>query len=163
MLKESVIAETAKASPLKEASTLNPEGGKRKGGLLAIVMLTSLVDAFSILVIYLLVSSSNSGEMLYISKDMQLPDAVQTNVLERNTLIKIEKGKYFIENQEIKKDSLVSSLIEIRKNLEKTGDKTKEAITIQADKRASYDLLNSVILASSHAGFSDIKFAVLTQ
>ena len=162
MLGDSIITETAKGSPLKESSTLKPNGGKSKGGLVAVVMLTSLVDAFSILVIYLLVSSSNSGEMLYISKDMKLPEAVQTNVLERNTLVKIEKGKYFIEEKEVSKNALVSTLTKLRQNLEKVGDSTKESITIQADKRAEYKMLNSVILASSHAGFSDIKFAVLS-
>lgn len=163
LIGESVIKETAKESPLRAASTLKPEGGGCGKGLIATVMLTSLVDAFSILVIYLLVSSSNSGEMLYISKDMILPDAQQTTILERNTIVKVEDDKYFIEEKEVQRKALVSALLDIRKSLEKSGDKTKESITIQADKRAKYTALNAVILASSHAGFSDIKFAVLSN
>lgn len=163
LVRESVISETAKESPLLMASTLKPQSGGVGRVLMAGVMLTSLVDAFSILVIYLLVSSSNSGEMLYISKDMVLPDARQTTVLERTTIVKVEDDKYFIEEKEVPAKSLVTTLLDIRETLEKSGDKTKESLTIQADKRSKYSLLNAVILASSHAGFSDIKFAVLAN
>lgn len=36
-------------------------------------------------------------------------------------------------------------------------------ITIQADRRAKYENLNSLILAMAQSGFSDIRFAVLMK
>jgi biopolymer transport protein ExbD len=166
MIKDGVLTTTAGSSPLLSASTLNPKGGGKKRDLVATVILTSLVDAFSILVIYLLVSSSNSGEMLYLSKDMQLPKAAETEILKRNTLVKIEEDRLFIEEEEVAKKDLVARLIEIRKNLKQKHEGPEEFVgklTVQADRRLKYKVLNQIVLASSHAGFSEVKFAVLAQ
>lgn len=164
MIDSGVLKETAIDSPLGAASTLKPKGGKRAKNLVATVILTSLVDAFSILVIYLLVSSSNSGEVLYLSKDMELPQATQVSTLQRNTLVKVEKNRFFIENQEVDSNTLVSELIRIRREMaEKQQDGFVAKLTVQADRRATYEILNQVVLASSHAGFSEVNFAVLAN
>lgn len=163
MLKTSIIRDTSFVSPLAGASTLNPDNQFWKKPLAQALILTSLVDAFSILVIYLLVNFSNSGEMLYISKDMELPTAIQSEVLKRATLVKLEDGKIFVENKEIAKADLVATLIEARKELRRSDEEAVPELTIQADRRIKYKDLNQVVLASSHAGFSDIKFAVLME
>ncbi len=168
MLNDSIISESALRSPLAEGSTIKPKEKGRKKMLVAPLMLTSLVDAFSILVVYLLMSFASNGEILYINKDTELPTAINTEVLERNTIIKIEEGKLFVENEEVAQKGLVAKLLEVRKrwakdNNEQTAQESEPAVTIQADRRVKYELLNSVVLASSHAGFSDINFAVLQK
>ncbi len=139
--------------------------GKKKRNLVATVMLTSLVDTFSVLVIYLLVNFSTTGELLYMSEGMELPAASKTAQLERNVVVKVEKNKLYIEEEEIPTQSLVKTLIDMKKNWEKYYPDTEftGAMTIQADRRQTYSLLSHVIQAGGHAGYSDINFAVIRK
>lgn len=163
-MQDSILKTTAQDSAIGGASIIAPKGSKLKKNLVAGVILTSLVDAFSILVIYLLLSFSSSGEILILSKDMELPTAMQTIELERKTLVKIEKEKYFIDDEEVPSSALVAKLLEIRQNLKKENPELEEyPITLQADRRIEYKWVNQVIQASSHAGFNEIKFAVITN
>ncbi len=165
MIKDGIIGQTALASPLANASCIRPKSSTKKKKLVAAVILTSLIDAFSILVIYLLVNFSNSGEILYMSKDMELPVAAQTEALVREAVVKFEKGIFYLEDEVIPPGRLVEFLVNARKKLAENridadGD---YAITVQADRRATFKDLNQVVLASSHAGFGEIKFAVLVK
>ncbi len=136
-----------------------------KKNLVATVMLTSLVDTFSVLVIYLLYNFSATGDLLYLSEGMELPAAVRSVELDRNVVVKVEKDKLFIEEHEVNHSQLVSKLIEMKKDWEKYYPDTQftGAMTIQADRRQNYGLLSQVIQAGSHAGYSDIHFAVIKK
>src|SRR5207244_13174902 len=61
--------------------------GKKQG--YATLMLTSLVDMFTIIVIFLLMNFSANGEVLYMSKDIKLPDAFHGAQLERAPVISV--------------------------------------------------------------------------
>src|SRR5437762_10449149 len=61
--------------------------GKR--GLYAALMLTSLVDVMTIIVIILLMNFSANGEVLYMSKDIKLPDAYHGSQLDRAPVISV--------------------------------------------------------------------------
>ena len=140
----------------------------RKKRRSATLMLTSLIDAFSILVVYLLMFFSSTGEMTYVSSDIDLPKANIIERLDRYSIIQIKKAGYFVEDTELKADDLVSYLVDLKKKLNKTHSNQltegqKDTITIQADKAVKYDRLSPVIQACSHAGFSNIKFAVLGE
>ena len=137
---------------------------KKKGS--ATLMLTSLIDAFSILVVYLLMFFSSTGEMTYVSSGIDLPKASVIDRLDRYSIIQIKKEGYFVEDKELKADNLVSYLVDLKKKLNRGTEESedqKETITIQADKTVKYDRLSPVIQACSHAGFSNIKFAVLGE
>lgn len=138
---------------------------KQKRNLAETVMLTSLVDTFSVLVIYLLVNFSTTGELLYMSEGMELPSAAKAIELERNVVVKVEQDKLFIEEEEIPQSGLVQKLIDVKKNWEKyyPDSEFTGAMTIQADRRQTYSLLSHVIQAGGHAGYSDINFAVIRK
>lgn len=167
MITDSIIKETAKESPLTRATIVGQESPQsHKQSITQPLLLTSLVDAFSILVVYLLMNFSTSGEILYFSKDLELPQAQNSVELERHTVVKVgEKGKYFIEEQEVTKGQLVSKLLELRKTFEKErpNEKFPGILIVQADRREEYKNLNSIVLAGAHTGYSDIKFAVLAK
>ncbi len=151
-------------SPLLQASQIKKSGGRSHKKLVAAVILTSLVDAFSILVVYLLVSFSSSGEILHISKNMELPTAINSKALSLKTLVKVEQNKYFVEEKEVSADALVAALVEIRKELAKAEIADEDiALTVQGDRRLEFSALNNVIRAGSHAGFTNIQFAVLAN
>ena len=94
---------------------------------------------------------------------MELPVAHKTEELQRNVVVKVEKDKLYIEDEEISPNKLVKRLIDMKKNWVKyyPGTEFSGAMTIQADRRQTYSLLSSVIQAGGHAGYSDINFAVV--
>src|SRR5258708_5104960 len=63
--------------------------GRGKRGGYASLMLTSLVDVMTIIVIFLLMNFSATGEVLYMSKDIKLPDAWHGAQLERAPVISV--------------------------------------------------------------------------
>ena len=129
------------------------------------LLLTALVDAFSILVIFLLMSFSSTGDLLTIGKDTELPQARLTETLERNPVVKIEAGKIYLEDKPVTGDGLIAALLELRKQFSvgREGQEFPGIVTVQADRRVKYDFLNQIVLACAHAGFSDIRFAVLAK
>lgn len=161
---QSILEETSLNSPLESSSTLNPKGQKSKKALVQTVMLTSLVDAFSILVVYLLMSYSSSGEIMYISKDMVLPTAIEAETLNRQIIVKYESGKYFIEDDEVTKDELFPTLLKMKQSFKEKYPEldSENKIIIQADKEEKFIDLNWIIHASAQAGFEEIKFAVIS-
>lgn len=144
--------------PLSFTKKVRPEGRKRVRSLTAGVLLTSLIDAFSILVIYLLLNFSTEGQILYTEKGIELPVAVQSQVLERASIVKIFKDYYIVEDKTIKgANNLFRELVALKKTIKEKNP----AVIIQADKKSKYKLINRAILASNQAGFSEIRFAVI--
>ncbi|MBX3022895.1 MAG: biopolymer transporter ExbD [Bdellovibrionales bacterium] len=162
---QSVLTDTAMTSVLAGESQLRPSHAKVKRNVNADLLLTALIDAFSILVIFLLASFSSSGELLTMSKDMELPKASLNEILERNPVVKIDGTKLYLEDKEITTDSLIAELIQLRKQFAETrpGEEYPGIVTVQADRRLKYELLNQIVLAASAAGFGDIRFAVLAK
>ncbi|HVK60544.1 MAG TPA: biopolymer transporter ExbD [Bdellovibrionales bacterium] len=165
MLKQGVLNNSALQSAIGESSVIAPKSERQKRSVHAELLLTALIDAFSILVIFLLMSFSSTGEILFMSKDMQLPKAAMTEQLTRQPVVKVEQGKIFLEEKEVSEDRLVSALIQLRKKFqaENPGQEFPGMLTVQADRRVKFENLNGIVLASSQAGFSDIKFAVVTK
>lgn len=166
MLSNSVVKESTFTGILGANSVLGPQaGGRQKKSIVADLLLTALIDAFSILVIFLLMSFSSTGELLVVGKGQELPKAARADMLERFPLVKIDEGRYFVEDKEVTSDGLVGELLAQRKSWQDMhpGEEFPGILTVQADRRVKYEVLNSVVLASSHAGFSDIKFAVVMK
>ncbi|MBC7753281.1 MAG: biopolymer transporter ExbD [Moraxellaceae bacterium] len=153
-------------SAIGAQSVLNPTGKKWKRSLFADLLLTALIDAFSILVIFLLMNFSSTGEILFINKGVELPKASQADMLERNTVVRYDEGKFFIENKEmVNQDAMIQELLDTRKEWSSThpNEEFKGILTIQADKKTKYENLNSIVLAMAHAGYGEIRFAVVTK
>ena len=100
-----------------------------------------------------------------MGKNMELPKAALGDVIERNPVIKIDDGKIFLEDKEIKEADLVAGLMALREQFKETHPNVEfpGIVTIQADRRVQYTQMNSIIVATGNAGFSDIKFAVLMK
>ncbi|MGZ3743212.1 MAG: ExbD/TolR family protein [Pseudobdellovibrionaceae bacterium] len=162
---QGVLHETALQSILGSQSLIRPKHGKWKRSIVADLLLTALIDAFSILVIFLLMSFSSTGDMLYISKGQELPKASRADVLERNPIVKLEEGKIFLESNEVTPNSLVGALLDMRKQFTEShpSEEFPGILMIQGDRRLKYEQLNQIILAASHAGYSDIRFAVMMK
>jgi biopolymer transport protein ExbD len=162
-MSQSILEQTSFSSTIAETSTLDPKSNKGLKSFVQPLMLTSLVDAFSILVLYLLISFSSSGEILYISKDMVLPPSTESEVLDRQIIIKFQQGKYYIENEEVSKANLFPMLLKMKVDFKAKYPEldSENKIIIQADKNEKFLDLNLIIHASAQAGFEEIKFAVI--
>lgn len=166
MISRSVLSQSAMGSEIAAQSVLNPKSDRMKRNLFADLLLTALIDAFSILVIFLLMNFSSTGEILFINKGVELPKASAIEILERNTVVRFDQGKFYIEDKELaNQDSLIQELLDNRKEWATShpGEEFKGIITIQADKKTKYESLNSIVLAMAHAGFGEIRFAVVAK
>ena len=110
-------------------------------------------------------SFSSTGDILFINKDTELPKAALATMLERNPVVKIQENKLYVEDKEVTTESIVAELLEVRKKFTESrpNEEYPGIVTIQADRRVKYEQLNSIVLAASHAGFSDVRFAVLMK
>jgi biopolymer transport protein ExbD len=157
MMTNSPLATQNFQSPLAGQSTLKPKGFKGQREFFFSLSLTSLIDAFSILVIYLLMNFSATGEVVKVEKDMQLPKAASADTIERGIVVRVSAGHYFVEDQLVSANALTQALLNHRPQAkEEAGN-----LIIQADRRLDYSELSPVLQAGAHAGFQKFKFAVI--
>jgi biopolymer transport protein ExbD len=80
-------------------------------------------------------------------------------------VVKLEEGKIFLESKEVTQNSLVGALLDMRKQFIEShpGEEAPNILMVQGDRRLKYEQLNQIILAASHAGYSDIRFAVMMK
>lgn len=147
-------------SPLQEAMRLNPRGGRRgKKKMVVALVLTSLVDAFCIMLLYLLVQNTGNPSTVDLKRIENLPEAVKAEALHNGTLVRVEKGKYFIGDKPVSQVNLAKELQLLKAKL---GDsKDGEALIVQADKTSDFAAVIPVIRAGSITGFHKFRFAVL--
>lgn len=160
MLGRSILNSQIMGSAIQGQSTLKPQGFKGKRSLMFTLTLTSLIDAFSILVIYLLVNFSSPTASLRVSGDLEIPAAAESQNLAPGTVVSISRGHYFINDKEITAQQLPEKLVELHTRVKRDLTE-KDDLVIQADRRIDYAALSPVILAGSQAGFHEFKFAVL--
>lgn len=150
-----------KRSPLSEIQGLKL-GGKsssRKVNNLALSLpLTSLIDAFSIIVIYLLIGTQSSGIESTVPTTLKLPLAQNSVGVDKIVpTLRIEKGVYKLDDEVVPAKKLAEKLSELKK---KSTKKNLELL-VQADQEMKYQDLDPLLRASSLSGFEKMKFAVV--
>ncbi len=137
--------------------------------------LTPMIDMFVVLVIFLLMTFSTSGEILFIQKDIELPQATQSEELERAPVIIIGSGQVVIEGASVgrmddiaedenfeiadlseKLNNFKRNFQQLHPNQEFTGK-----IIIQGHKDISFRVLKKVMFTCTSVGYGNINFAVL--
>ena len=151
-------------SPLEGLAKVRPKSQmKNIMSLAAPLMLTSLVDAFAVIVIYLLVSTHQNGKELKIDKEIKLPQAQHSQALQPGVNVRVVAGKYLVNEQEMKAGELLGYLTDLNKNLDDNSDERKGKILIQADKQSDYSSISPLLSIAAQSGFENIKFAVLGE
>lgn len=137
--------------------------------------LTPMIDMFVVLVIFLLMTFSSSGEILFIQKDVELPKATQADTLEQAPAIIIGSGQVVIDGQavgrmdDIRDDEnfeiadLSERLSNLKKNYQQLHPTTQFPgnIIIQGDKAVDFRVLKKVMFTCTSVGYTNINFAVL--
>ncbi len=164
---------------------------KGKGGrsMLVYLNLTPMIDMFTILVVFLLMTFSATGEILFTQKDIQLPRAFADKPLERVPIIGISQEVILVEGEKVMFTSGVqeknypdAKLPELAKMLKTTheqfihgnpmpSDKERaerwieesKQIIIQADQGVPFEVIRLVMTTAAFEGYSAINFAVVPK
>lgn len=144
-------------SPLQEAMRLRPTGaGPAKKKVVATLVLTSLVDAFSIILIYLLFQNTSNGTTMEIKEIEKLPVAVRATALTEGLLVKITGDKFIVGEETVDEAQLASHLRAKRG----TETASEPSLVVQADDKADFSKLSTIVRAASVGGYHHFKFAV---
>lgn len=162
-----------------------------KGGagrnVLVNLNLTPMIDMFVILLVFLLMVFSASGEILFAQKDIQLPTAYESRPLMRVPIIGISQDVILFEGGKVMFTSGVSEknypdlkLPELSKILKsaraaflrehpmpsekdraiKWFENSKQII-IQSDSSVPFEIIRMVMTTAANEGYSAINFAVV--
>ncbi len=142
---------------ISHQSRISQKKSRLKKSIIASLTLTSLIDAFSILVIYLLTNASNTQVPFDMRGGMQMPQAKLAEPLSYGSVIRVLNGEYFVDQKKLSLAELPVKLRELK------VQNPKETLIIQADRKLPFSQMNPIILAAAQAGIEKFQFAVLAS
>jgi biopolymer transport protein ExbD len=154
--------------------------GRRSGDLYLNV--TAMVDMMMVLVIFLVMNFNASGEMLFLSKDIKMPQAEHGDTVTRVPIVSISnKNQLYFEgviltdlnNIDVNDPNwriaeLEEKLVDNRQRAEAIGKRewaTPEedpttTVNVQADTGTDFKMLKRVLYTCEQAGYGRIRLAV---
>lgn len=150
---------------------------KRRNDKSASLNMVSLMDIFTILVFFLLVSAADS-QILPSPKAIKLPDSTTDKRPKENIIIMVNKnnlllqGKVISDTRTIIKSNkpVIADLVQHLRRLDEESrqDKnskpaSKRGVTIMGDKKLHYQLLKKIMLSCATARYSNISLAVMQK
>lgn len=147
-------------SPLGAVMSGQKSGGRAKKNMNTPLLLTALVDAFSILVIFLLVQVSNVPATFEQSDKIKLPTASSVDISGRETTSRV--ASLVVTPQGYTLDGKVVSIAQLKDQLKQLKLETGKSVrlVIQADQKSDFDLLSPLLSMTAEAGVSKLEFAV---
>lgn len=154
-------------SPIGQAAgfgTHKSQGHNSKKDMTTPLLLTALVDAFSILVIFLLVQVTASQAPFDPSETIHLPkasavDGDKSAASGSLSVLSIENGQYVVDGKKVARQALAATLKAKREAVQAAG-KSEFRLVIQADEKADADFMGPLLLATAEAQVSKLEFAV---
>jgi biopolymer transport protein ExbD len=146
------------------------------------VLITPLVDMFVIIVLFLIANFSATGEVLMMTKDIQLPEAVNVKEMEMNPVVMVSGDEVTISGnvvgrvQDLVKEeylnipALEEKLRDMKKQFEDlhamadgNTNAFKGDVNIQAHKEVEFSIIKRVMFSCASAGYNNINFATLQK
>ncbi len=140
--------------------------------------LVSLMDIFTILVFFLLVSSS-SVHQLPKKKDIHLPTSIATKAPKETIIISVTHRNILVQGREV---AIISEVMRqdlpliagLEKELIFQASKSRvvkgpdgkvkgKAVTIMGDENIPYELLRKILATSREANYTKIAFAAIQK
>jgi biopolymer transport protein ExbD len=151
------------------------------------IQITSMVDMFVILLVFLLKSYSTSPVIITPSDQMTLPASTSTKDPVEALKLMVSKSGVFVEDKKI--IDLTDGVVDVKDvdpsdtqfirslytELDTQASKTRTIasknetiefdgkVLMQADRGLSYETLRKVMYTAMMAGYSDVKIAVLSK
>ena len=155
------------------------KGGHLKKGVYAELYLTSLVDMFMILVVFLLETFSATGEIAFVQKNIVLPEAINWKELERAPIIGVANDVVTLDGvpvanaDDLQKENTVDfkitklhdDLVTLKNNykLVHPNDQFPGLAIVQAHKDIDFKILKKVMYSAAVAGYYNLNFAVQSK
>jgi len=145
------------------------------------LQITSMMDMFTIILIFLLFSFSNKPETMTLKKDLKLPESTadldyneninlvlsQTSLeLEGKVIGTVKGGKIIgLDPQNLKTSALYERLRWTRERADNVPEDESEKphILFLCDRRLPFKTVNSVVKAAAMAGYPNFQFGVLKK
>jgi len=140
--------------------------------------LVSLMDIFTILVFFLLVSSSNVHQ-LPKKKDINLPTSIATKAPKETLIIAVTQRSILVQGREV---AIINTIMQdnspliasLEKELNFQASKTRieknaagkikgKAVTIMGDENIPYELLRKILATCREANYTKIAFAAMQK
>ena len=144
---------------------------RTKRNLVAGLMLTSMVDMFSLLVIFLLQSFSNSPEVMALAKDVRLPTALSASAAIDAPVLTMSQAQLLLDQRalgtarEVVQDParLAKPLAELRARWQKSHPDAefRGEINLQADTGLPSTLVSRVMNVLNGNGYTAVHLAVV--
>jgi biopolymer transport protein ExbD len=143
------------------------------------LLITPLVDMFVIIVLFLIANFSATGEILNMTKDVQLPSASHVKELELAPVVMISTSDVIMNGVAVARVADLSredylSIPVLEERLREERKQTEELhtaaadgqvfsgdVNIQADKSIPFKVVKRVMFSCQNAGYGNINFAVL--
>lgn len=133
------------------------KNSKKKRSMAIPLILTSLVDAFCMIMVYLMLAT-NMDSSVEVSPGVELPSAQRAEQIQESPVVTIWKSEYFFESQKLSFEQLKAKL-HSRKDL---FHQKKKAI-VEADHGTPYAKIEPVMALMSELEVESIQLAVVTQ
>lgn len=150
------------------------------------LMLTSLLDMFTIILIFLIVSFEAEDYEFTLRPDLTLPESSARSVFKPAVNVALTSGGVFIEKEQVytlsagraKQEDYDGQQIPVIVDLlkkkfqaidmpspedEEAGDEDPAIILVQADKGLDYDTIYLVLRSASIAGFVRYRLAIMKK
>ena len=157
------------------------DGHAGKKSIFADLLITPLVDMFVIIVLFLIANFSATGEILMMTKDIQLPEAKNVQDVQMVPVVMVSSEEIVVDGTSVTRladidgaeylniPALEEKLRELKKKTEDLhamagdADGFKGDINIQGHKEVQFKYIKKVMFSCASAGYGNINFAVLNK
>jgi len=168
---------------LKHHVGLGSGGSHGSKSVFASLQLTPMIDMFIVVLIFLLMTFSATGEILFVSKDIKLPFAEKVDKLDRAPVIAISYpeddpsgGVVTLDGSEVStarelleddspdwKIAKLTEQLEVKKHNWKLTNPDRQfpaEVIVQSDQNVDFKIIKKVMYSCGLAGYSNVHFAV---
>lgn len=155
-------------------------GNRRSKRGIFSLRLTSMIDMFTILLVFLLKSYSAEGQIVTVTKDLSLPESTSQKAPEVASVISVTNQWILLDGRPVEKIETVLSqedllilnlhdqLLQLRNITESIGGISdrdivgfKGKIAIQGDRNITFELMKRIMLTCSKVGYNNMQLTVM--
>jgi biopolymer transport protein ExbD len=138
---------------------------KRKKAEIPYINLISLMDMFTILVIFLLFQASSGEEVLSVAKDVILPVSTASQPPQRALTVTVTPKEILVDGTRVAETAPVLQekevvIFALQTRISSAGGKK---VTILGDRTIPFALLKKVMVTCTESGIEQISLAVLNR
>ncbi len=159
------------------APVLNLPRGKRRRAPTFTLRLTSMIDMFTILLVFLLKSFSAEGQIMTVAKDLRLPESTAQKPPETASVIVVTRDWILLDGNKVTRTQDVAAaksvlikplhdrLVQLRRLTEKIASLSPDMqftgnIAIQGDKAIPFEVLKKIMYTCGSVGYNNMLLAV---